>query len=311
MTIMSYIYDHDEWDHSTDLLRRNAWAQNPHVYYRQPSVFGPMPGPRQDFEGRSRITASANATFRTASIRFKTSRTLLKTLLPNSTYSFAGNGSIAYATLSQTTLSRLDWLAGGGYNLIGLYIHGVQVKGANEEVTSGSYLPVLFEDLADPIISGREELGFPKVFSTIDVQTREDSLDVTTSWRGATWGRMSLTGLHTEETSDPSPSETPGLLVHRYMPGVGSEHKGIPEAEYPVFVDSAKDAEAVRPRIKRVHKAQTGTFHIDALDWSQLPTLHHIVSRLAEVPVYEVVDARVVDGDGVADVASAHRIQHL
>ncbi|KAF7588819.1 hypothetical protein BBP40_005173 [Aspergillus hancockii] len=309
--ISSYIYGHDEWDHSSEVLRQYLWSQNPQVYYRQPTVFGPMPGPRQDFWGNSRAAASADATFRTASIRFRTSRTLLKNLLPNASYGFTGTGSVAYATFSQTTLDGLDWLAGGGYNHFGLYIHGVQYKGTDGQVVEGSYLPVLFEDLTDPIISGREELGFPKVFSSIDVNRRRQSYHVTTSWRGALWGRLSLTGLE-ERPEFQQPNSGSGqqqlLLVHRYMPCVGKDRKGVPEAEYPVVIDSAEDYRVVPSKITRVLHARNAKLEIDGLDWSQLPTLHHITSRLAEVPIYEVIEAKVIEGEGVADVSSARGI---
>ncbi|GMF73139.1 unnamed protein product [Aspergillus oryzae] len=311
--ISSYIYDHDEWDHSSEVLRQHLWSQNQQVYYRQPTVFGPMPGPRQDFWGRSRAAASTKAKFCTASIRFKTSRTLLKNLLPSSSYSFTGMGSVAYATFSQTTLDGLDWLAGGGYNHFGLYIHGVQYKSADGQITEGSYLPVLFEDLADPILSGREELGFPKVFSSIDVNRRRHSYHVTASWRGGVWGRLNLTGLEEkseEETQTNGSTKTPpNLLLHRYMPSVGKDRKGTPEAEYPVVVDSAEDLTVVPSRITRELRATDARLEIDGLDWNQLPTLHHIVSRLAEVPVYQVIEAKVVEGEGVADVSSARRIE--
>jgi hypothetical protein len=46
----------------------------------------------------------------------------------------------------------------------------------------------------------------------------------------------------------------------------------------------------------------------DALDWEALPTLHHVVSRLAGIPVFDVVSAKVVEGVGVPDVSSARRI---
>ncbi|RLL94111.1 hypothetical protein CFD26_103403 [Aspergillus turcosus] len=307
MAMLSFIHDHDEWDYSTQILRKHRWAQSPRVYYRQPAVFGPMPGPRQDFWGTSRTAASTKATFRTASITFKTSRPLLRNLLPNESYSFVGKGSIAYATLSQTTLDNLDWLAGGGYNHLGLYIHGVQYKSSDGQVVEASYLPVLFEDLADPIISGREELGFPKVFSTIDVQQRQDSYHVTASWRGAVWGRVSLTGLRDEKPVE-NPSPKPNLFVHRYMPHVGKDAKGKPEAEYAVVVDGDADAALVPSVIKRVRIAKHGSFQIDELDWNQLPTLHHVISRLAEIPVHDVVDCKVIDGEGVVDVSSARKI---
>lgn len=95
------------------------------------------------------------------------------------------------------------------------------------------------------------------------------------------------------------------------MPAVGKELKGTSDAEYPVLVDNSEDAKAVPSGIKRVLNAGHGTVQIDELDWNKLPTLHHIISRLAEIPVYEVVEAKVVEGEGVPDVSSARRIQHL
>ncbi|KAJ5751897.1 Salicylate hydroxylase [Penicillium odoratum] len=309
MEIISEIYDHDEWDYVTEFLRQHQRTQNPEVYYRQPSVFGPMPGPRQDFWGRSRALASARARFCTVSIKIKTSRTLLKNLLPNSAYSFSGTGSVAYATFSQTSLDGLEWLAGGGYNHIGLYIHGIGYKQADGMVTKGTYLPIMFEDLTDPILSGREELGFPKLYSDIDVNKQEQSYHITTSWRGAVWGRMSLTGLREEEETAPVEGSTAqGLLVHRYMPSVGREGKGTPEAEYPVFIDLAAESQIVPSNITRVLKASQAELEINALDWNQLPTLHHITSRLAEIPVYDIVEAKVVQGEGVMDISSAKKL---
>lgn len=177
---MNYIYGHDEFDHSTQILRKYLWAKNPRMYWRQPIVFGPMPGPRQDFYGRDRAAKSLRSTFKTASIRFRTSRTLLQNLLPNESYSFSSPGTIAYASFSQTTLNGMDWLGGGGYRHLGLYIEGVQYKKANGEVVKGTYMPILFESLADPIVSGREELGMPKLYTAIDVHERRGSYHIQT-----------------------------------------------------------------------------------------------------------------------------------
>jgi len=310
MRIISEIYDHDEWDYATEFLRQHQRAQNPEVYYRQPSVFGPMPGPRQDFWGRSRALTSAKAKFCTISIKIKTSRTLLRNLLPNSAYSFSGTGSVAYATFSQTSLDGLEWLAGGGYNHVGLYIHGIEYTQSYGQVTKGTYLPVMFEDLTDPILSGREELGFPKLYSNIDVDKRKQSYHVTTSWRGAVWGRMSLTDLNEEEKTADVEEESANqcLLVHRYMPSIGREGKGTPEAEYPVLINMAEESQIVPSNITRVLKASQAELEINALDWNQLPTLHHITSRLAEIPVYDIVEAKVVEGEGVMDISSAKKL---
>jgi len=44
---------------------------------------------------------------------------------------------------------------------------------------------------------------------------------------------------------------------------------------------------------------------IDGLNWESLPNLHHIMSQLAETPVFNVLKVNVVEGKGVADLATA------
>lgn len=47
-----------------------------------------------------------------------------------------------------------------GYNTWGVYLNDVVCKISTEPVKA-SYLLVLFENFCDPIVTGREELGFP------------------------------------------------------------------------------------------------------------------------------------------------------
>lgn len=311
---MAYNFGHDAYDSAKQLLRKNTWAKTPDMYWRQPVVFGPMPGPRQDFTGKNRVKPSLQSTFTTASVKIKTSRTLLENLLPNSNYSFISPGTVAYCSFSQTTLGKMDWLGKcGGYSHLGLYIHGIQYKKSNGEVLKGTYMPILFESLTDPIVSGREELGMPKLYSAIDIAKVGKSYNLTIGWQGETWGRFNWTNL---EDQDPNTDKgviggeaDAGILVHRYIPAVGREHKGVAEAEYPVFVPHAEDSKIIPSKVHRVRTTKDVSFEMDGLDWWRLPTLHHIVGRLAEIPVYEVVGAKVVEGEGVPDVSSARRVE--
>jgi len=307
----NYNFGHDEWDNSTQELRKWTWARNPSIYWRMPVAFGPMPGPRQNTLGK--IRNSEESTFVTTSIKFKSSRTLLQNLFPHksTSYRFKSPGTVAYASFTQTTLNKMEWLGGSGYNHLGLYIHDVEYVKKNGEVISGTYLPILFENLTDPIVSGREELGMPKLYSEIDVYKRDTSLRIQTSWRGASWGNFVVEGL---EDIDPgmavgsvSGESDNGILVYRYMPKIGEDMKGDAEAEYTSFVPFAE--ERPQPVTKRVRKAAAASIKIDALDLEALPTLHHIISRLGEIPIYEVVSAKVVEGVGVPDVAACHRIE--
>ena len=308
-----YNFSHDEHDNSTQLLREHLWSQRP-VYWRQPIAFGPMPGPRQNHYGLERN--AEESTFVTASIKFRTSRTVLQNLFPPGEmrrrgYSFSMPGSVAYASFSQTTLNKMEWLGGKGYNHLGLYIHGVQYTKKDGTVVRGAYMPILFESLTDPIVSGREELGMPKLYSAIDIEREDTSYSVKASWQGAQWGTFKLTGLKEQSVSDAGnvsgDDADQGILVYRYMPTVGRDGKGTAAEEYPVYVPFKE--EKPTPRTQRSWTAEKGAFEIDALNWEQLPTLHHVIERLAEIPVYEVVSAKVVEGTGVPDVAAARRLE--
>ena len=132
-----------------------------------------MPGPRQTTS--SEVQDSRQATALTASIKFKTSRTVLQNLFPSNSGSFKFElpGTVAYASFSMTTLDRMEWLRGSGYNHLGLYIHGVEYVKNDGNIVNGTYMPVLLKSLTDPIVSGREELGMPKLFSSIDTVERK------------------------------------------------------------------------------------------------------------------------------------------
>jgi len=307
----NYNFGHDEFDNSAQALRKWTWARNPNIYWRMPVAFGPMPGPRQTTFGIER--KADHSTFTTASIKFKTSRTLLQNLFPpNSTsYRFKSPGTVAYASFSQTTLNKMEWLGGSGYNHLGLYIHGVEYVKKNGDVVSGTYMPLLFESLTDPIVSGREELGMPKLYSSIDIHKREKSYRINTGWEGAIWGNFVWDGLKEAdplaESGSISGEDDDGILVYRYIPTVGWKNRGKAEAEYPVFVPYKEDS--LKPQTQRVWKADKPKFKLDALDVDALPTLHHIIKRLAELPVYEIVSGKIVEGVGVPDVRAAQRLE--
>ena len=72
-----------------------------------------------------------------------------------------------------------------------------------------------------------------------------------------------------------------------------------------VFLPNEEEAKTVEKKVVKTQKGNKASVSFDALSWKQLPTLHHIVDRLAEIPVYEVVEAKLVEGTGVSDVSAA------
>lgn len=299
-------FGHDEIDYATHVFCKWRYAQKPDVYWRMPVPFGPFPGPRQDAWGRLQ-PGNGERTFSTTLVKFKTSRTFLQNLFPNDQFSFAKPDTVAHASFLLTTLDKVAWLGGGGYSSLGLCVHGVRYTKRDGSHVDGAYLPLMFEDLCDTIVSGREELGMPKLFCELDTHRRADSLHLRVGWRGAVFGEMSLRSL----TPDSAESEhgtaggeaAYGILAYRYIPAVGKP--GEADAEYPIVVEAKTTPRSVRS-VQRSRDAEVRWWGLDPV---QLPTLHHVAGVLAEVPVYEIVSAKVVSGTGVPDASACRRLE--
>ncbi|KXJ85365.1 hypothetical protein Micbo1qcDRAFT_154287 [Microdochium bolleyi] len=333
----AYNYGHDEWHNTTAALRKLEASSHGPMYLRQPVSFGPMISPRQH-PFLSRMGSLPPPKVTTTTVRFRTSATYLKNLLPNATdFSFAAPGSVATASFVTIQLDSLAWLGGRGYNVFGLYIHGVKYEkpdGPPGPPTVGSFLPVLFESAADPITTGREELGMPKVFADVEV-TRDDksgSLRTVCSWQGHKFVDVQVSQLAPFDPSAAPPNGAPAdgppsggppgppgaggppggppagpnekLLVYRYVPAVGKP--GQADGEYPVLIENGM---AMGPRdITSALRSTDARIAFDKGDWTKLPTLHHIAESLAELPIYGVIDATVEEGTGVAAFDKVSRL---
>ena len=218
-----------------------------------PIVFVHAQGPSQTVYGTPYDGDKAEYTRH--KIRFKSSRTFLHTLLPTKSFSFVSPGTVAEASFENTTLNKMDWLREGGYNFLDLWIHGIQYTKKNGSKLFGSFLVVFFESLSDPITTGREELGMPKMFYDIEIFRRNKSSRIKTGWRGTTfatleWEDVKEVEIQPEANDDavdmdsiPEFARSPQddvLFIYRYVPAVGK--RGVADAEYPVFVNKHKTA---------------------------------------------------------------------
>ncbi|KAM0233179.1 hypothetical protein ACHAPO_007256 [Fusarium lateritium] len=322
---LDYNFNHDEWHNSTKILKDHLYSQNKNLHWKSPLSFGPMPSPRQDIVGQRRD--GTNSFFTTYSVRFKTSATYLKTLLPTPQFSFFKPGTVAEVSFACTELNGMKWLGGGGYRYFGLWLHGVQYEKKDGSKIFGSFLAVLMENLADPIITGREELGMPKLFCDIDIKEKDSATKIQCSWRGAKFVDISINGLAEANgvngtngvngvngvNGAPKPTGPPGApplpteqgqLIYRYVPSVGNP--GVPDAAYPVFIE---DGLETTPR--KVEKTLIGSgadLNLTAGTWDTLPTLNHIATGLSEIPVYGIVNSKVERGTGVDDISHARRV---
>jgi len=191
--------------------------------------------------------------------------------------------------ISASWLEDVGWLAGRGYNVLSVHIPA-RVDRALGTV-EGEFVAVLWENLADPIITGREELGMPKIYAEIPAVSRDgDQVACTAAWDGHIFFEGRIKGL----TSDPEgigKRSSPVTINHKYQPRTGDW--GLADADY--ITCSAPEFTLVT----NLERGQ-GQVAFRSATWQELPTLAHIVNVLADLPL-EVMDATLATTKGASD----------
>lgn len=306
---------HDEHHASTQILREWEWQQAENASWLQPTVFGPYLRP-EDISHFQHQNAVHPSTL-TASIRFKTSATLLRNFFPTQNYSFERTDSVAVASFQVSSFQSVDWLAGGDHDSLAFYIHGVEYTPSNEDesVIYGDYCPVMFDNSPEATIVQREKYGLPTLYSEIVCAYNEDKHQTRLSWRGAEWASLELQTQLIESTDgekeDSGIGEKTGVLVHKYIPASGlstntNKGKAHLDAEYDLYYPEIDESENESASVLR---AKATKFEIERLDFAKLPTLHHIVARLAELPIFDIVEAKIEKHKGVKDWSTGLRLR--
>jgi len=211
-------------------------------YYRMPTHFGPSLGPRQGLDGLGYacIESLAETDFEAT---FMVSEEQLSKLLPPG-FKLRGLPTITFAF---GYITNIEWLAGRGYNTFGVKIPATYI-GTNETV-HGSLLLVLWENKADPIITGREELGFSKMYCELPEAQRIGSDGICrASWDGFEFASLKLSGLSAvnpdDVSSEPADSvASEGTLHYKYVPKTGCP--GVADAAYATLTPAACPNSAV------------------------------------------------------------------
>ena len=120
--------------------------------YRMPTHFGPAPGPRQVPDD---VVVDPRRSPRRVSVAasFLTDPVMLEQHLPDG---FALTGE-PVVTVEFHHMTDIDWLAGRGYTMI--WVGWPATFTGSRDQATGKFLAVVWENLADPIITGRDEIG--------------------------------------------------------------------------------------------------------------------------------------------------------
>lgn len=221
----------------------------------------------------------------TMNVSYLTDREKLATYLP-APFSVADEALI---TVTYACSKKIDWLAGHGYNLIS--VNAAAVFDGEEDKLEGTFALVIWENLADPILTGRELTGIPKIFADIPEHTIVDGQwHCNASHFGNPILEMTIGNLvpPTQEQIIAAQKDQEGKdnpMGWKYIPAVGGFGASISEP-------------TTFPSENVITEAFVGEGRIEwnQLTWEQNPTQFHIVNALADLPIVEYRPAIVSKG---------------
>ena len=266
--------------------------------YRMPTHFGPATGPRQGPDGRKFDEENKEWPKQTDwAVNFLSNADQLSALCPEG-FSLAGEPVV---TVSLTDMRGIPWLAGRGYKMLGVSFP-VVFEG-KEDRAMGPLLTVLWEDLADPIQSGREELGFSKEYAELpDPWEFNGTTRFAASWLGFTFCEMQLEDMKpvpvdaVPEAPAVDPDVQLGLLHYKYIPRTGEW--GTADVSYPVLTPAAN------PNVTVTEMFQgKGTVAFHEARWEDMPTQYMIVNAFAALEVKEYRGAMIRHYHGSKDLS--------
>lgn len=251
-------------------------------HYRMPRVFGALAGPRNVPKDKQHLMNRQRAV--TLSVTARSDAKTLAELLPPAC-ELQGEPTI---TVEVTFLTNIGWLAGRGYNIVALTIP-IAHQSATRGRLTGLFMPVLWENLADPIITGREELGFAKIYAEIpDPIVIGDSFAAGAAWGGFRFLEICATQLQ-EAPLRIAPAT--GQFHYKFIPRTGNQR----EADVEYLEYSAPSTSMTSYGGMQVERRQEGrgSFKFHHARWEDVPLQYPIINALAELPILHWLEASV------------------
>jgi acetoacetate decarboxylase len=250
---------------------------DPNSSYMMPAHFGPR-----------RFSPKSSGWYRDVTamvVSYLTDRELLAAYLPEP-FEVAEE---AVLTVTYACNKEVDWLAGHGYNL--LAVSAAAVFRGEKETLEGNYTLVMWENLTDPILTGRELQGIPKIYADI-----QDHSIIGGEWHtNASHFGHKIVDMFVSDLREPTPEEVEAYrqvsegkdnpMAWRYFPGVSGFGQSVSEPTTFPSHSELSDVQVGQGRVDWQH-----------LTWEQNPTQFHIVNALAELPVLAWLPAMVTKG---------------
>jgi len=185
-----------------------------------------------------------------------------------------------------TQCRQVDWMAGSSYNLV-MVSAPVRFSGTRDHVEA-PYVLVIWENKTPPILTGREETGFPKIYADIeDLHIFSGNYFTNVSFEGNTFLRLDFCDTVPVAEQELARMKTVPMdaIGWRYIPKVGGPGADLSQ---PIFFP--QECEVARAWIGK------GSVQWSELSWRQNPSQAHIINALARLPMLEAGPAMMLEG---------------
>lgn len=237
----------------------------------------------------------------------------MKNFFPPGTAHFTFNspGTLVACSFVQTTFQNVEWLSDQSYNTLALHIHGVAYKDSEGQTVEGDYVPIIFENLPHTVVRDREAYGLPAIYGEVNVKQNSADCTVTASFDGMEWVRISL---HALQPCDTQVSETSSgailsddladlsLLAWRSMPSFDDQEDGF-------AVQVLRTTGDRETNVRAAWTTADVSIRFPPRDKSSSSIFANVVERLSEIPIYRIMSAKVVEGNGVPSFSCTKRLR--
>ena len=191
-------------------------------------------------------------------------------------------------TVSMTFKSNIGWLAGRGYSILRTSFH-IAHQSQRRGKVAGSFIPVLWENLADPIMTGREELGFAKIYAEMPAPVIiGDSYSAVATWQGFRFFEIEVSELRRDAGRSRNRPEVSTTSSFRAQARSAKPTRHTSNTRRPMRLPPATAACAITRRM-----VGKGSFKFHRARWEDVPFQYPIINALADLPVLDARGASV------------------
>lgn len=281
--------------------------------YLMPVFFGPTWCQQNPENGKTFTSHYQPGVVNVVSLTYETDREVLEKMIPDC-YTL----NDPFVNISVCEFTNLGWLNGKTYSLINVNCP-VHFKGERDDL-DGDLVLAMFENHCDPIVGGRETMGYGKLYCDIPpVQHCEGKYTALASAWDFNFMKLTI-DVNQEapdlETLKANEARSAGKMHYRYFPDVmeKGEDPAInftkPAIAYPTILPKwVKPADYPYPlRVPNVEWC-TGTVEWTAPAWGDWPTNGNVGAGLAALKVKRVLGAKHLVYDEPCEYATTYRLR--